>query len=184
MASILTYVALVRGINVGRAKRVAMADLRAMLEGLGFRDVRTLLNSGNVVFTAPKSAPVALAERIEEALTRKLRVTARVTVMSASELQAAVDGVTLRTEGRDPARLIVGFFRAPADERRVSDILRQTWDHDELAIGPRVIYVWCPGGLLESRAIAAIGRAAGDGVTTRNWSTVTKLLDMVKGRPA
>ena len=184
MASILTYVALVRGINVGRAKRVAMADLREMLEGLGFRDVRTLLNSGNAVFTAPKSAPAALGERIEEALTRKLRVTAHVTVVSASELQAAVDGLTLRSDGRDPSRLMVGFFRTPADERRISDIVRQKWDRDEVATGPRVVYVWCPDSILESRAFAAIGRAAGDGITTRNWGTVTKLLEMVKGRPS
>jgi uncharacterized protein (DUF1697 family) len=51
-----THVALLRGINVGKAKRVAMADLRALLEELGYADVRTLLNSGNVVFTAPRAA--------------------------------------------------------------------------------------------------------------------------------
>jgi uncharacterized protein (DUF1697 family) len=182
MPSIVTYVALLRGVNVGRAKRVAMADLRGLLEDLGFREVRTLLNSGNAVFTAPKSASVALAARIEEALTRKLRVTANVTVVSASELQAAVDGLTLRTAGRDPSRLLVGFFRTTEDERRVVDVVRQTWEPEEVATGPRVVYVWCPNSILESPAFGAIGRIAGDGITTRNWSTVTKLLAMVKGR--
>jgi uncharacterized protein (DUF1697 family) len=177
----MTYVALVRGINVGRAKRVAMADFRALLEGLGYREVRTLLNSGNAVFTAPKSAVSALATHIEEAMSRKLRVTANVTVLSVSELQAAVDALTLRTEGRDPSRLMVGFFRTPADERRVDDIVRQQWTPDEVATGPRVVYVWCPESILESRAFEAIGRAAGDGITTRNWSTVTRLLAMARG---
>jgi uncharacterized protein (DUF1697 family) len=176
----MTYVALLRGINVGRAKRVAMADLRTLLEGLGFRDVRTLLNSGNIVFTAPKSADSALASRIEEAVSRRLSVTSRVTVMSASDLQKAVEGLPLAIDGRDPARLMVGFFRAPGDERRIDEIVRQKWTPDEVAVGPRVVYVWCPESVLESRAFEAIGRAAGDGITTRNWSTVTKLLAMVR----
>ena len=176
----MTYVALLRGINVGRAKRIAMADLRTLLEGLGYRDVRTLLNSGNAVFTAPKSADTALASRIEEAMTRKLGVTAKVTVVSASDLQKAVDGLSLSTEGRDPSKLMVGFFRTPADERRIDGLVRQKWAPDEVATGPRVVYVWCPDSILESRALEAIGRAAGDGITTRNWSTVTKLLAMVR----
>ena len=180
MASTMTYVALVRGINVGRAKRIAMADLRAMLEDLGFRDVRTLLNSGNAVFTAPKSAPFALSERIEEAMSRRLRVAAKVTVVSVSELQAIVDGVPLATNGRDPSRLMVGFLRTPADEKRVDEVLRQKWAPDELAKGPRVVYVWCPNSILESKALEAIGKAAGDGITARNWSTVTKLLALTR----
>jgi uncharacterized protein (DUF1697 family) len=177
-----TYVALLRGINVGRAKRVPMADLRGLLEGLGFRDVRTLLNSGNAVFSAPKSASAALVARIEEGLTRRLRVTANVTVVSVSELQAAVDALPLATEGRNPSRLMVGFFRTPADERRIDDVVRQKWTPDEVAKGPRVVYVWCPDSILESRAFEAIGRAAGDAITTRNWSTVTKLLALATRR--
>ena len=180
MASTMTYVALLRGINVGRAKRVAMADLRDMLEGLGFRDVRTLLNSGNAVFTAPKSAPVALAERIEEAMTRRLRVAARVTVISASEFQAAVDAMPFASDGRDPSRLMVGFIRTPGEERRLDDVVRQKWVPDEVARGPRVVYLWCPEGIVESPAFEAIGRAAGDGVTARNWSTVLKILAMMR----
>jgi uncharacterized protein (DUF1697 family) len=176
----MTYVALLRGINVGRAKRVAMGDLRTVLEDLGFRDVRTLLNSGNVVFTAPKSAPVALATRVEEAVSRKLRLATKVTVVSVPELQAAVDGLPFDANGRDPSRLMVGFFRTPADERKIDEIVRQKWAPDEVATGPRVVYVWSPKGVLESKAFEAIGKAAGEGITTRNWSTVTKLLAMAR----
>ena len=66
------HVALLRGINVGRAKRVAMAELRALIEGLGYGDVRTLLNSGNVVFSASAATAGNAASRIEEALAKKL----------------------------------------------------------------------------------------------------------------
>jgi uncharacterized protein (DUF1697 family) len=83
-------VALLRGINVGRAKRVSMADLRALVENLGYGDVRTLLNSGNIVFTSPRAAPGDAAARIERALAAELGVAARVTVVTAAELAAAV----------------------------------------------------------------------------------------------
>src|SRR5438445_10847766 len=85
------YVALFRGINVGRAKRIAMADLRALMEALGYRDVRTLLNSGNVVFTDPRAARGDVAARIEKAVAERTGVSARITVLSAAELAAAPD---------------------------------------------------------------------------------------------
>ena len=91
MAAKDTRVALIRGINVGKAKRVAMADLRAELEKLGYEDVRTLLNSGNVVFTVPAKSQGDPAARVEEVLEKRLRVPARVVVLTAAELARAVD---------------------------------------------------------------------------------------------
>jgi hypothetical protein len=85
----VTYVGLLRGINVGHAKRVAMADLRALVEKLGYGDVRTLLNSGNIVFTGPGASPEDAAARIEAALSSRLGVSARVTVLTAAQLAAA-----------------------------------------------------------------------------------------------
>src|SRR5688572_4013562 len=73
------YVALLRGINVGTAKRVAMADLRALVEGLGYQNVRTLLNSGNVVFGGPSASPGAVAARIERAFEGRLGFPSKVT---------------------------------------------------------------------------------------------------------
>ena len=82
------YVALLRGINVGRAKRVAMADLRAVVEDLGYADVRTLLNSGNVVFTAPGSSAGDAAGRIGAALEAQLGISSRIVVLAARDLAA------------------------------------------------------------------------------------------------
>src|SRR5262245_8002074 len=81
-------VALLRGINVGTAKRVAMADLRALVEGLGYGDVRTLLNSGNVVFSVPRTAKGDPAARIEKALAAKLGVSSRILVLRDPGLAA------------------------------------------------------------------------------------------------
>ena len=168
-------VGLLRGINVGRAKRVAMADLRALVEGLGYRDVRTLLNSGNVVFTAPRTAPHAAAARIEKALAAGLGVSSRVTVLSAAEVAASVAECPLLDIANDPSRLLVAFLRDPADRSKVEPLLRQDWGPEALAVGTRVAYLWCPDGMLDGRLAEAVGRALGDGVTTRNWATVRKL---------
>src|SRR5262245_44497169 len=103
-------VALLRGINVGRAKRVAMADLRALVEGLGYTDVRTLLNSGNVVFTAARGTPAQAAARIEKALTADLGVSARVTVLTAQELADAVAENPLLKVADNDSRLLVAVL--------------------------------------------------------------------------
>lgn len=169
------YVALLRGINVGRAKRVAMGDLRAMVEGLGYGGVRTLLNSGNVVFTAPAAAAGRVAARIEEAMATTLGVTARVTVFTAAELEQVVAGNPLLDIAGDPSRFLVAFLNDPADRAKLDPLLTHDWAPDVLAVGHRAAYLWCAGGILESRLAQAVGRVLASAVTTRNWATVLKL---------
>ena len=168
-------VALLRGINVGRAKRLAMADLRALLEELGYGRVRTLLNSGNVVYTAGRTAPAAAALRIERAIEARLGVRSRVTVLTAAELARAVAENPLVGVATDASRLFVAVPATPADHARLAPLAHDDWGRDRLALGARVAYVWCPDGGLASRPFDAVGRVLGDAVTTRNWATVTKL---------
>ena len=169
------HVALLRGINVGTAKRVAMADLRAMVEGLGYREVRTLLNSGNVVFTGPDAAPAKAAARIEAALVEQLGISARVTVLTAAEVAAAVRQNPLGKIADDPSRLLVTVLNDPADRKRLQPLVRQDWAPEALALGTRVAYLWCADGILDSRLWKAVERALGKGVTSRNWSTILKI---------
>jgi len=177
-----THVALLRGINVGKAKRVAMADLRSVIAGLGHRDVLTLLNSGNVLFTAAgRAAPAALADGIERAVASRLRVSSRVTVLTARELGVVIDENPLLEKATEPSRLFVAVPRTTADRRRFDPLARMDWSPDALAIGTRAAYFWCPRGMLESRLPEAIGRALGDAVTTRNWATMSKLHAVVGG---
>jgi uncharacterized protein (DUF1697 family) len=168
-------VALIRGINVGKAKRVAMADLRALVEKLGYGDVRTLLNSGNVVFTSANADARDAARRIEDGMSAKLGVSARVTVLSAVELAAAVKANPLLDVADNPSRLMMAVLMDPADRRKLEPLLKQDWSPEALALGKRVAYLWCPGGVLETEVGAAVGRALADGVTARNWATVLKL---------
>jgi uncharacterized protein (DUF1697 family) len=177
-----THVALLRGINVGKAKRVAMADLRAVVSGLGYADVRTLLNSGNVVFTAPaRAAATDLAPRIERAIASKIGVTSRVTVLSANELRTVIEENPFVEIATNPSRLFVAVLTNPADRKLLQPLTKNDWRPDTFAVGTRAAYLWCPEGMLESRLPEAVGRALGDGHTMRNWATTSKLHAMVQG---
>ena len=173
-----TYIALLRGINVGRAKRIAMADLRALVEALGYSDVRSLLNSGNLVFGAgtvadPTAAGAAAA--IEEALVLRLGVAARVFVLVRAELAEIVDDNPLLDVATDHSRLFTFLLAGPAQRDVAACLCAQAWGVEALAVGRHAAYVWCPEGLLDSAAGAALGKALGDGATSRNWNTITRL---------
>ena len=173
-------VAFLRGINVGRAKRVAMADLRKLLGDLGFADVRTVLNSGNVVYDAGAVVPADAAARIEEALVLKLGVAARVTVLSASQFDELMVQNTLAPVA-DAARLLALVLNNPADMQRLAPLLHQPWQPEALALGQWAAYAWCPDGVLASKVLAALGAMLGDGVTSRNWATMHKLKLLLDG---
>jgi len=172
-------VALLRGINVGKAKRVAMADLRAVVESLGCRDVGTLLNSGNVVFTATKSD--GLAARIQKAVAAKTGVTARVTVVTADDLATVVRENPLVDVATDPSRLLVAFPADLADRAKLVALAKQDWKPEAMAVGSRAAYFWMPDGVADSRVAKALDKALRDAVTSRNWGTVLKLYAMAGG---
>ena len=170
------YVALLRGINVGRAKRVAMADLRDLVEALGYVDVRTLLNSGNVVFTGGRKPVERIATSIEEALLARTGVASAVTVLTSRMMHDVVAGNPWPAAAEMPSRFLVGFLRdADQARRQLEPVTFRAWGDDRVAVGPQAAYCWCAGGILESEMLTAVGRALGDGVTMRNWTTVTKL---------
>jgi uncharacterized protein (DUF1697 family) len=177
-------VALLRGINVGRAKRIAMADLRDLVESLGYREVRTLLNSGNVVFASASGEPRTAGLRIEKALSGRLGVSARVTILARAELAEVVADNPFGKIATNPSRYLVAFFPDPAAARKLVPLLKERWEPEAIEIGRRVAYVWCPESILESPLFEGIGRIAKDGVTTRNWATVTKLHALALGEPA
>jgi uncharacterized protein (DUF1697 family) len=171
------HVALLRGINVGKAKRIAMADLAELVRGLGYQDVKTLLNSGNVVFGVPPAkSKLDHAERIETALAAELGVSARVTTLSPAEMTTIVEENPLVDVARDPARLLVVVWRSKNDRKLVAPLAEQALEPEILALGKRAAYLWCAKGILESAlASALLGREYKETVTTRNWATFSKL---------
>src|SRR5215475_11305987 len=99
------FASMLRGINVGRNKRVKMTDLKETYESLGFKNVQTLLQSGNVVFTNPKASPVRLELKIEQALADKLNLDSRVIIRSADELQRVIAGNPIKLSAGRQASL-------------------------------------------------------------------------------
>ena len=170
-----THVALIRGINVGRAKRVPMADLRQMVAGLGYTDVQTLLNSGNVVFTVPPKSRGNPAAQIEAGIESKLGVFARVLTITAGDLGRVVAENPFEGIADNPSRFLVTFVKEPADLAKLAPLSKQDWLPDMLALGTHAAYLWCATGILESKLGAAANRLLGERATTRNWATVLKL---------
>src|SRR5262245_45343411 len=174
------HVALLRGVNVGSAKRVAMADLRALVEDLGFRNVRTLLNSGNIVYTSPRSTPAVAARRIESAIAKTLGVSSKVTVVDSAELGDIVSANPLESVADDHSRMLVYVLATTDACARVRALAGHAWGKERVAVGKRVVYAWCPHGFMESKLRAALDRALGDAATTRNWATMMRLDALVK----
>ncbi len=176
------HVALLRGINiVGKASRVSMADLRVLFERLGFRDVRTLLNSGNVVFSVPDNRRGDVRGRIEKALAARLGLDSRVIVLSRREVAAVVRDNPLADVAVNPSWLLVVVPGKPSDRERLRTLLEERWAPERLAIGRRAAYLWCARGVADSRLWSAVDRALGRSGTARNISTMTKLMALVEG---
>src|SRR5262245_34155078 len=169
-------VALLRGINVGTAKRVAMADLRKLFEELGYQDVRTLLNSGNVVFTVGNTAASDHAGRVQKAIADRLGIRSRVVVLTRQEVADAVAANPLASVADNPSRLLVLAFADRNGMAQIKPLLKERWSPEALALGKGVAYLWCARGIGISRLWAMVNRAIGDAGTARNMATMTRLL--------
>jgi uncharacterized protein (DUF1697 family) len=166
-------IALWRGINVGKAKRLAMADLKALLAELGATNVATLLNSGNAVFHTKKKLT---ADRIRAAVLAKLGVDAAVILKTADEW-AAIAASQPIAEADDPSRLLVAVTADAATLQAAAGIATQ--GGERLVVTAHAAYLWCADGILESKAGVALLKKLGDTGTTRNWATVLKLQGLV-----
>ena len=177
------HVALLRGINVGRNKRIGMAPLRAALEARGCTGVRTLLQSGNVVLTAASADPAEVAAVISAAIAEDFGFDVAVVVRSADELAAIVDGnpfADLYGEG-DGKLLHVGFCEPAPPPGALDGIDAEALLPERFAVRGSEIYSWYPNGTLDSPMGRALEKARLPvTLTDRNWNTVTKLLELAR----
>ena len=172
------YVALLRGVNLGPRNRVPMAELRAALEDLGYEDVRTLLQSGNVGVSSGKSAK-AVREELEAAIAERFGVETVVVLRTRKELEALVAAKPLGDVADDPKRLQVWFLTGKPKAAAVKALEAADVAPEAIAVSGKEIHVWHAGGIQRSPASKAIERAElGATGTARNWNTVEKLLDL------
>ena len=172
------FIALLRGVNVGKAKRVPMAEFRKLLEGLGYTNVATLLNSGNAVFRASAGTSKKHASDIAAAILRKLKVDVPVIVKSATELAAIVAENPFTVEGPERSRMLVAFTQDREGQASVSSIASLVSPPEKFLDGRHAAYLYCADGILESKAGAALLGKAGKQATTRNLATTLKLYEL------
>lgn len=178
LAAVARHVLLLRGINLGARRRVPMARLREVLTSAGYEDVRTHLQSGNVVLTSPSDA-TTLERDGAQILRAAFGFEIAVMVRTRDELAAAVAADPFGDEADDPARYQVSFLAGYPDPAGVEDLLSAEIAPERVAVRGREVYAWHPGGVGRSELAKLITeRRLGVAVTARNWRTVTKLLEL------
>jgi uncharacterized protein (DUF1697 family) len=176
-----THIALLRGINLGPARRVSMPELRELLTGLGYEDVRTLLQSGNVVLRSRK-APDTLARALTREISEGLGVETQVVVRTRDELAEVIEQNPLADVAEDPKRHTVYFLSGEPDAEAVRALAEADHSPEAFAARGRELYTWHPDGIRRSRLARLVGDARlGVTATARNWATVTKLAAMCAG---
>jgi uncharacterized protein (DUF1697 family) len=171
-------IALLRGINIGPRNRVSMPDLRAWLERDGYADVRTLVQSGNIVLSA-KGKPATLERALEKLLADELGLDLEVVVRTRDELADAIARNPFPHATETPKWFQVSFLsQAPSTE--VAEALNGgDFSPEEVRVDGREVYAWHPNGIQRSELTKSLtDRKLGVTATARNWNTVTKLLEM------
>jgi uncharacterized protein (DUF1697 family) len=179
-----TYISMLRGINLAGHKRVEMARLRVMFEGMGFEQVRTYINSGNVVFKTGKSAPAALSKKIEERMVAEFGFGALVITRTAAELGRAIEGNPFAKESRsDPAYVFIGFLERAPKADAVEKLQARAAKTEQAHCSGKEIYVYYVDGMGRAKLLThgVLEKVLAVKATMRNWNTVSKLYEMAGG---
>jgi uncharacterized protein (DUF1697 family) len=171
-----TWCALLRGINVGNSRRIAMVELRDLVAGFGYGNVRTLLNSGNVLFDASPADARDAATRIRAAIEARFAVGPRVFVRSVDALAAIIAGNPLPHSHEDAAKLVIAIYDGKVARTRLDELARRDWQPERFAVTPEAAYLWCPDGLSGGPLADAVFHALGEHGTTRNLATLSKIV--------
>jgi uncharacterized protein (DUF1697 family) len=181
--SMPTYISILRGINVSGSKLLKMAELKGMLEKLGFEDVVTYIQSGNAIFkTSKKDLPEKISETIAKAIQKKFGFDVPVITTSAGELKKVIDNNPfIKRKGIQPDKLHVTFLGTLPESSLVTVVEKFDFFPDEFMISGREIYIHCPGGYGNTRlSNNFFENKLKVRATTRNWNTVNKLWEMAK----
>ena len=174
------FVALLRGVNVGGRTLVSMAALRREASALKLEDVRTHLQSGNLLFRAPARRSSGLPSELEGALTATAGVNVRVILRTKDELAKAVAGNPMVPSDLPGNKLHVVFLAGPPARRRIQELDPDRSPPDEFVVRGQHIYVSYPNGSGRSKLnLDYFERTLATSATARNWNTVTKLLELM-----
>lgn len=174
-----TYIALIRGINVGGKNKLAMAELKRGLEEAGLSRVQTYIQSGNIVFRSDRDADRVRAE-VEETITRVSGIAAKVMIRTEAELNAIIAGCPYAEEARAEGKSVhLSVLNAPLTEQELDKLNAGISELDRYHVEGTVVYCHYGQSILDSKLAGNFGKL-GDKVTARNWNTVLKLQAMAE----
>jgi uncharacterized protein (DUF1697 family) len=177
----MRYAALLRGINVGGNKKIPMAALRELMQGLGYADVVTHLQSGNAVFSSARQ-PQTLARAIADGISTEFAMDVKVVIRTAAQLTDVAERSPLPDGPENPSRFFVAFLSAAPDPAAVSEMESMSFDPDRIWISGAEAFVSCPAGAGDTKLTNSfLEKRLGVTATMRNWNTVTKLVALTGG---
>ncbi|OYP37615.1 DUF1697 domain-containing protein [Rhodopirellula sp. MGV] len=175
-----TWIALLRGINVGGNNRLPMAKLKAELESLKLNNVRTYIQSGNVVFECNGKAKPPLRKKILDCIDTHHGFRPQLFLLTVDELQAAVDSNPYPEATAEPKTLHFFFLDKPANEADMTALGKLQTADEHFTITEQVAYLFAPNGIGKSKLAANMEKHLGVTTTARNYRTVDKVLSMTK----
>ena len=174
-----THVALLRGINVGGKNKLPMKELTTLFQEAGCAEVRSYIQSGNIVFRASAATAKRVPERVAAAILQRFGYQVPVVIRSAQELGAIAEGNPYAEEGADPTSLHVGFLAERPSRAAIASLDPQRSPPDAFEVLGQQIYLRCPNGIGRSKlTVGYFERQLGTTTTLRNWRTVGKLVEL------
>jgi uncharacterized protein (DUF1697 family) len=177
----MKYISLLRGINVSGQKAIKMPDLKILYEALGYADVVTYIQSGNVVFTANDKNKIKIKNTLEDAIKNKYKFQVPVEIRLKKEFEKIIKNnpfgkINLEKDG---TRVLVSFLATEPIKAKVKDVLSYVSAPDKLEIKGKEIYLFCPNGYGKSKlSNTFLEKKLGVVATTRNWKSVVKLYEL------
>ncbi len=179
-----TYISLLRGINVSSKNNIRMADLQSIYQSLNFSNIRTYLQSGNVIFSTPEQDKTSLAESIQSRIKQEFGFTIDILIREHEDLRRIIDRNPFRTKRHeDPAHLHVTFLSHSLSNGLVNEHPSGTDKKDEFVSGESEIYVFCPEGYGRTKfSNTYFEKLFQQPATTRNWNTIKYLFTATENR--
>jgi uncharacterized protein (DUF1697 family) len=177
------YISLLRGINVSGQKKVKMADLKTLYESLGFTNVKTYIQSGNVIFESSISDVVKLKRNIEQKIERTFRFSVSVIIRSIEEFERIIrhNPFLDRESAGDATKFLVTFLSDQPEETMAKKVQQFAKEPESLVVRGKEIYLYCPDGYGKTKlSNSFLERKLKATATTRNWKTVKKLYELSK----
>jgi uncharacterized protein (DUF1697 family) len=177
-----TYVALLRGINLGPRNKIAMADLRELLTELGHGDVRTHILSGNAIFTSNRRSVPRIEAEIEDAIGKRFGFDIAVLVRTRDQLAAVIHANPFADARAEASKCFAIFLGKNPPKAKLDALDPAAYAPDDIRLGDRVIYAWLPNGVQGSKVLGLLtDKRLGVTTTNRNWNTTMKLLELAGG---